>query len=520
MGITLIDYLSSCIVYLLYFLCLLLILSFSKFIYKQWWTPNRIQSSMKSQGIKGPSYRLFHGNIKEIAYMRKEVTKNPMELSHHLLPTIQPYIYSWTKLYGMNFLLWYGQRPQLVVTEPELAKEILTSKEDTFHKVEFQEFIRKLLGDGLVLSKGEKWMKMRKLANHAFHSESLKSMVPAMIESTEIMLDGWRTRERKEIDAFQEFKVLTSDIISRTAFGNSYLEGEKVFQILQRMISIIAENHFKVRIPGITRFFKTSDEIKLHKLQQEIRNTIIEMVKKREEAARMSGLHSYGDDFLGLLIKAYRDYDKKKKITIDEMVDECKTFYVAGQETTASSLAWTTLLLATHTDWQDEARKEVVQHFGQQTPTADGIGRLKIMSMIINESLRLYPPVLQISRKVPRELKLGKLILPQEMETAIPTLALHTDCRVWGEDAYLFRPERFAEGVAKATNNNISSFIPFGIGPRNCVGFNFAITEKKIVLSMILQRYRFTLSPAYVHSPVQVLTMCPRYGVPVILEAL
>ncbi|XP_050238922.1 cytochrome P450 CYP749A22-like [Mercurialis annua] len=511
---------ATLIVYLLCFLCCFLLFSFSKFLYKEWWIPNRTQSRMNSQGIKGPSYRFIHGNTKEIASMRKELIKNPMELSHHLLPRVQPHIYSWTKLYGVNFLLWYGPQAQLVVTEPELAREILNSKEETFCKAKFQEYIRKLFGDGLVLSKGEKWMKMRKIANHAFHSESLKSMVPAMIESTEMMLQRWRNREGKEVDAFQEFKVLTSEIISRTAFGNSYLEGEKVFEILKRMISITERNHFKVKIPGLQMFFKTSDDVELDKLQQEIRNTILEIVKKREEDARMSRLDSYGNDFLGLLIKAYRDDDKKKKITMDDMVDECKTFYVAGQETTASSLAWTTLLLAIHTEWQDEARKEVLQHFGQQTPTTDGIGRLKTMSMIINESLRLYAPILQHSRRVQREVKVGKLVLPPEMEILIPTLALHTDCRVWGEDAYLFRPARFAEGVAKATNNSISSFIPFGMGPRNCIGFNFAITEVKTALAMILQQYRFTLSPAYVHSPVLVLTMCPQHGVPVILEAL
>ena len=142
------------------------------------------------------------------------------------------------------------------------------------------------------------------------------------------------------------------------------------------------------------------------------------------------------------------------------------------------------------------------------------------MSMIINESLRLYSPVLHLSREVKREVRLGELVIPAKMEAYIPVLALHTDYQIWGEDAHLFKPERFAEGVAKATNNNISSFVPFGLGPRTCVGLNFAITEMKIALAMILQRYRFTLSPTYVHSPVQILTMCPQHGVPIILHTL
>ena len=142
------------------------------------------------------------------------------------------------------------------------------------------------------------------------------------------------------------------------------------------------------------------------------------------------------------------------------------------------------------------------------------------MGMIINESLRLYPPILLIARKVERKTRLGKLTLPAELVLLISNIAVHHDPQVWGEDVHLFKPERFSEGVSKATNNNIAAFLPFGMGPRNCVGFSFATTETKIALSMILQRYAFTLSPAYVHSPIQVLTLRPQHGLQVLLYSL
>ncbi|CAK7326412.1 unnamed protein product [Dovyalis caffra] len=242
------------------------------------------------------------------------------------------------------------------------------------------------------------------------------------------------------------------------------------------------------------------------------------MMKKREKEAMLGELDGYGHDFFGLLLKAYHDSDKTKKISVDDLIDECKTFYVAGQETTASSLTWTVLLLAIHTDWQDKARKEVLEFFGQQNPSQDSIAKLKIMSMVTNESLRLYSPAAGVLRRVEREIKLGKITVPANMEIYISTLALHQNPEIWGEDVHRFKPERFAEGVVKATNNNIAAFFPFGMGPRTCVGFNFAITETKIALSMILQRYRFTLSPTYAHCPVEVLTMCPQHGVQVILQ--
>ena len=142
------------------------------------------------------------------------------------------------------------------------------------------------------------------------------------------------------------------------------------------------------------------------------------------------------------------------------------------------------------------------------------------MSMIINEALRLYPPVVQLVRRTGRQVRLGKLIVPANVQLVIPTVAFHYDPEIWGQDAQLFKPERFSEGLAKATKDNMVAFLPFGMGPRICVGFNFATAETKIVLSMILQRYSFTLSPGYVHSPLHFLTVRPQHGLQVMLHSL
>ncbi|KAL6190203.1 hypothetical protein ACLB2K_036601 [Fragaria x ananassa] len=214
----------------------------------------------------------------------------------------------------------------------------------------------------------------------------------------------------------------------------------------------------------------------------------------------------FGGDFIGLLLKAR--HDPNVNITVDDVIDECKTFYFAGQETTNTLLAWTILLLALHPEWQEEARREVIQLFGKQTtPNSDGIAKLKTMSMILNETLRLYPPVVSIIRRVKKDVRLGKIIVPANVELQVPNLAFHHDPLLWGDDVHLFKPERFSEGVAKATNNNMVAYLPFGMGPRNCIGFHFATTEAKIALSMILQRYSFTLSPGYVHSPFRYITV-------------
>lgn len=140
--------------------------------------------------------------------------------------------------------------------------------------------------------------------------------------------------------------------------------------------------------------------------------------------------------------------------------------------------------------------------------------------MIIEESLRLYPPVPVIKRKVEKQVQLGNLKLPPHLELYISPLALHHDPQIWGQDVHIFKPDRFAKGVANATKNTAAAFLPFGFGPRTCVGLNFAIVEAKIALAMILQRYAFTLSPTYVHSPIQTFMVRPQHGVQIILLPL
>ncbi|PRQ39036.1 putative cytochrome P450, EF-Hand 1, calcium-binding protein [Rosa chinensis] len=512
---------TSKMIMMLRFLCLfLLLLVLIKVFYKLWWTPFRIQNLMILQGIKGPPYRLLYGNAKEIINMQKEAMSRPISLSHDIFSRVQPHIHSWTKSYGKNFLQWFGLQPVLVVTEPDLCKEILNNKDGVYPKPTPSVFVKKLFGDSLSMTEGKKWAKLRKLSNLAFHGESLKAMFPEMIASAEAMVERWKNHEGKEIDVFEEFRLLTSEVISRTAFGSSYLEGQNIFEMLMKLSVIVFRNLFKIRFPGMSKVFRTSDEIEADKLEKGIRASIMEIVKKREEKVTSREEESFGSDFLGLLLKAHHDTNDNQRISIDDLVEECKSLYFVGQETTNTLLSWTVFLLAQHPAWQEEARKEVLQLFGKQTPNSDGISKLKTMSMIINETLRLYPPANFLGREVARGVRLGKILVPANIELVIPTLALHHDPQLWGQDVALFKPERFSEGVAKATNDNMASFLPFGMGPRTCVGFNFASNEAKIALSMILQCYSFTLSPGYVHSPFQFLTLRPQYGVQVILHSL
>nr|AAZ39644.1 cytochrome P450 monooxygenase [Petunia x hybrida] len=492
-----------------------LALVLARFLYKSWWYPVSLQLLMKSQGIKGPPYKAPNWNYaKGVLDMEVKSTSAPMEISHDIIPRLFPQVYSWINLYGKNFLHWIDTQPQLVVTDINLIKEILSDKEGSFDKVQLEGVLKKFLGGGIVFEEGKKWSKLRKVANHAFHGQNLKEKVPAMVASVEELLKTWKSYEGKEIEVFKEFKLLSLEIISKSVFGSDYLTGKTMYHMLDEIVLIC----YKIIAD---KFSKSSHELKVadHILQAFV-DSLVGIMKQREDKVKAGQSNNFGSDFLGSLMESHHNTDQNKRISVVEIIEECKTFYFAGHETVRSVLSWSILLLAVHTDWQDTARKEVLEMLGQGNPNIESISRLKTVGMILNETLRLYPPLVFLHRKVKRNIKLGELRLPAGMEVYIASLAVHHNSEIWGEDTHLFKPERFAEGVAKATRDQLMAFLSFGFGLRKCVGFNFAQMEVKIALCMILQRYRFTVSPNYRHFPTLVMGLWPKHGIQIMLHPL
>ncbi|CAN1794903.1 Cytochrome P450 CYP749A22 [Linum perenne] len=499
-----------------------------KFIHYMIWKPLQTQRFLSSQGINGPGYCFLLGNAKQLIQLRNEALAEPMPtISHDVLHRAAPHLSAWSKQYGRNFVFWIGPRAQLVLGDPELIKQAMSNKDGVLPKAKVpSNFLRMIFGDGVVATEGEKWIKLKKLANFFLHGENLKSMVPGMIASVEMMLERWKDCDGKEIEVHEEFKILSSEVISRTAFGTSFEEGRHIFYMLEKIVKLFETNNFNLKL-SILKFvcstmYKTKDVKEAERMIRGIRESIMQMVKTREGKEKNGEFEALGNDYLGLLIKASREEDRSIKISMEELIDECRILYVTGQETINSLLSWTILLLAIHQEWQEAAREEVINQFGvEKSLDDDGIARLKIVGMIINETLRLYPPVYSgFIRDVHRDVRIGKLIVPAGIQVHIPIMTCHHDPKIWGNDVHLFKPDRFSEGIAKATNNNSSAFMPFGMGPHMCAGFNYAMNETKITISMILQRFTFTLSHDYIHSPSHGMILRPEKGIQVILNAL
>ncbi|KAI7737127.1 hypothetical protein M8C21_013247, partial [Ambrosia artemisiifolia] len=250
------------------------------------------------------------------------------------------------------------------------------------------------------------------------------------------------------------------------------------------------------------RFLPTKRNKRMKEIDREVKASIRNIINKRIIAIK-NGERST-EDLLGILLdsnyKAIKLGNKNSGLSIDEIIEECKLFYFAGKETTGNLLVWTMVVLAQHTDWQAKARDEVSLIFGDKKPDIDGLNRLKVVSMIFNEVLRLYPPVNSVKRMIHQETKIGNITLPAGCNLQLHTLLMHHDHDIWGDDANEFNPGRFYEGVSNVTKGQ-ASYIPFGWGPRICIGMNFALLEVKMALSMILQHFRFDISPSYSHAP-------------------
>ncbi|CAO2165631.1 unnamed protein product, partial [Urochloa humidicola] len=314
---------------------------------------------------------------------------------------------------------------------------------------------------------------------------------------------------------------LTGDVISRTAFSSSYLEGRRIFQLQAEQAERVMKTFQKIVIPGYM-LLPTENNRKMHRISKEIETILQGLIGKRIQAMKEG--ERTKDDLLGLLLESnMRETDGSGKsgtaMTIEDVIGECKLFYFAGMETTSVLLTWTMVLLSMHPEWQDRAREEVQSLFGKNKPELEGLSRLKIVTMILFEVLRLYPSGIRISRKTYKEIEIGGILYPAGVIVEMSVLMIHHDPDIWGNDVHEFKPDRFSEGISKASKHP-AAFLPFGWGPRICIGQNFALLEAKIALCMILQRFEFELAPSYTHAPHTVVTLQPMHGAQVKLRAI
>ncbi|KAJ9554674.1 hypothetical protein OSB04_018719 [Centaurea solstitialis] len=490
-----------------------------------WLKPKKMEKFLRDQGLKGTRYRFMAGDLKELEKLREEARSKPMSVTdHNIVPRVLTFLHKSVAAHGKLCFTWIGVTPMVHISDPTMMREVLANHFQ-FQKSRGGNPLTKLLVRGLLDVETDQWVKHRKIINPAFHVEKLKHMVPAFYVSCSEMIQKWEEMIAKEtsceVDVWSHLQTLTADVISRTAFGSSFEEGRKIFELQSELSALVMKAATSVYIPG-SKFLPTKSNKRMKEIDWKVKVMVKSIIDKRVIA--MKAGESINDDLLGILLDSnYKEMKQQGNnnfgLSIEEIIVECKLFYFAGQETTAIMLVWTMILLGQYKDWQTRAREEVLHVFGHGRPDIDGLNHLKVVNMIFHEVLRLYPPVTLLRRMVHEKTKLGNIILPAGTLLQLNTLLLHHDQDVWGEDVYKFKPERFSEGVLKATKGQ-PSYLPFGGGPRICIGQNLAMLEAKMALAMILQRFSFNLSPSYSHAPHIILTLKAQFGAHLILHKL
>jgi cytochrome P450 len=362
-----------------------------------------------------------------------------------------------------------------LITHPDLIGEVLTGKGYTKHYA--LRLNRMLLGNGLLSSEGDFWLRQRRLIQPPFLRHRVLSHAAVMAEIAARHAARWRPGETRDIHA--EMRGLTMAIAARTLFGADVgqKEGAEVAEALVDVMAAFGDRLFAlIQLPD---WFPTIRNIRSWLAIRRLNRILYGIIKARKEGGPR-------DDLLSILLHA-RDEQDGTGMTEKQLRDEAMTLFLAGHETTALALTYTLYLLATNPHVADELHAEVTAALGGRTPTADDLPRLPFTEKVVLEGMRLYPPAYAIGRQAGDGCVLGGYPIPKGGTIVTPQWVVHRDPR-WWESPEEFRPQRWTEEMQQRLPK--FAYFPFGGGPRVCVGNTFAMVEMVLALAVLASRWR------------------------------
>ena len=414
-------------------------------------------------------------------------------------------LFQYARQYGPVIHLRAGPMTIYLVTHPEGIQRVLQENNHNYTKrTPLFKDIRRILGNGLFVSEGDYWRRQRRLMQPAFHRQHIAGFGDMMTGATQAMLERWQAYEpdAQPVNMFSEMMRLTLDIVCKALFTVNI---EQHVKAIEKSVSVLVED-------VIFRFdnpfypvppFPTRRNRGYQQAVGILDRIVYSIIADRRQNPRESA------DLLAMLLEA-RAEDTGEAMTDQQLRDEIITLLIAGHETTATTLAWAWYLLAANPEVEERWRLELAQTLGGRTPTLADLADLPTNRSIIDETLRLYPAAWVTHRHAEAEDEVCGVRIPAGSEVAVsPYITQHLP-EFW-DDPEAFDPQRFTP--QRSEGRPRYAYLPFGGGPRQCIGNNFALLEAQIVLAMVGQRYRLSLVPGRTVEPLPLVTLRPRGGV-------
>ncbi len=398
-----------------------------------------------------------------------------------------------------------------LVSDPAGVKRVLLDNVANYPKTEMEtQMLGAIVGEGLLVSQGDKWKTHRRLMAPSFDFKSIVSYAPMMVESASTFADSWHNRGGQTIDIANEMTHLTLAVISRTMFS---ADAEQLGQLVDNSLRKMAENiNFGLidvlPLIGPPLMKRKMDRIHADFLTMDA--TMQTLIGAREKTPGVAPR-----DLLDRLIAA-RDGETGVSLTNDEVRDEVVIIFLAGHDTTALALTYTWYLLSQHPHVEAKLHEELERVLGGRPPVHDDLVNLPYTRMVLEESMRLYPPAPGLSnRAVLEDDEIAGVKIPKGTQVAVIPWVIHRHRLLW-ENPETFDPERFSP--ERSQGRHRFAYLPFGGGPRVCIGMSLAMTEAMLLLATIAQRYRLKLVPGQDIVLQHRITMRPKNGIQMVVE--
>lgn len=391
--------------------------------------------------------------------------------------------------------------PVCLLNHPDLIETVLVTNDRNFTKSRDYRAMRRVMGDGLLTSEGELWKRQRRLMQPAFHRERIMAYAAVMTAYAERMLDGWKDGEERDIHS--DMMQLTLEIVAKALFG---VEISRDAKGIGQAMGIFA--HEFVHMASLS--FVLPERIpvpgsgKLRSAVGRLNEIIFAMIAERRASPRRPG------DLLEMLLDAK---DENGRGMSDRQIrDEAVTLFLAGHETTALALSWTWFLLARHPEIACQLQDELDRVLAGRSPVAEDLPRLRYTEMVIQESMRLYPPAWGVGRQAIGPFEIGEYRLPAGTNVFISQWITHRDARFF-PDPLRFDPERWRNDPVRSGRLPRFAYFPFGGGPRVCIGASFAMMEAVLLLAAIASKFQMTLVPGPRVDILPTITLRPKHGI-------